>query len=204
MNYLSIGTSEICEKRFRSVQNSSLQGSIKPSGGLWFTRFDPNFSFYNEWVDFVLEHLHILFYKSTKENCFCWPCIMISLQSDAKIFYLCDFQSYQYLVSHYKFGRNRFSFEQLSHDYDGIYIDLFSLYHDERMEREILNLFTSFGVNTFILFQLVAIDSYQSGCVRIEPFDYEMDFYREEVSYCIDIDREKKKILTCTPLKKLL
>ena len=51
MQYLTIGTDEITEEKFRAIQDR--KDSIKPTGGLWLTEYKNEK--YNSWVNFMLE-----------------------------------------------------------------------------------------------------------------------------------------------------
>ncbi|MCI6266226.1 MAG: hypothetical protein MR598_05205 [Erysipelotrichaceae bacterium] len=192
MTYLTVGTSEILKKSFIPIQDSILNSSIKPSGGLWMTEFDVNLPTYNCWVDYILEHPYILFYKNKSKNPFHQPCSIITLKQNAKIFYLSTKEQYKYLLQNYQKERDKFSFEKLSNDYDGIYINLFSLSKDIKIEQ--MNLFSTFGVNTLILFHPNCIDYYYSGMIHIDPFDYECKLNSEFIYYNIEWEQEKKYI----------
>lgn len=198
MDYLTVGTSDIWEDQFLAIQDSSSHRSIKPSGGLWGTRFGEWGYYYNEWVDFLLRHPYLLFYKNKGENIFCQPCALIRLKDEARIFYLDSVEKYFSLVRDYGDQDLRFRFEDLSRDYDGIYVDLYSLYEHV----EIMNLFVSFGVNSLILFRSSSIACYWSGKVLIDPFDYEAGAVDGDVSYRIEIESLKKVVGKCKILRK--
>lgn len=190
MEYLTVGTEEIRVDEFRQIKDTNLRGSIKPSGGLWFTRFNKNFPCYNDWVDYMIRHRYILFYKSKGDNPFCQPCLVVSLRDDALIYNLDSINGYNELLDKYYLNDKMFSFEKLSCDYDGIYVDVFSLSRD--LSSDTMNLFSSFGVNSLILFNTNVIRDYQAGKVMIEPFDYD-DFYVCPF-YKIEINDEKKRV----------
>lgn len=198
--YLTVGTDIIEDEKFREIHDSFLHGSIKPSGGLWLSDFDLNFTTYNCWVDFILSHSYILFYKNKSSDPFIQPCSIISLKEDASIFCLCKREDYQFLLEHYGVDKEKFSFEKLSCDYDGIYIDLNSL--SKSLSIEEMNLFSSFGVNSCILFCPSCIDYYYSGRVLIDPFDYECGFNDGFIPYNIEWDSSIKKV-NCGLKKKL-
>lgn len=190
--YLTVGTDTIKEDKFLPICNSSLHGSIKPKGGLWLTEFNIQFPSYNEWVDFILEHPYILFYKSKSQNSFLQPCSIITLKPSTRIFKLSNKKEYQFLIDTYQDSNNKFSFEKLSNDYDGIYINIFSL--SQCLKTEEFNLFTSFGVNSYILFHPNCIDYYYSGTVKIEPFDYESGYYNKPIYYNVEWTSLKKHV----------
>lgn len=190
MEYLTVGTEEIRVDEFRQIKDTNLRGSIKPSGGLWFTRFNEDFPYYNDWVDYMIRQRYILFYKSKGDNPFCQPCSLVSLRDDALIYNLDSINGYNELLDKYYLNDKMFSFEKLSCDYDGIYVDISSLNRD--LSRDIMNLFSSFGVNSLILFNTNAISNCRAGKVMIEPFDYE-DFYVCPF-YKIEVSDEKKNV----------
>lgn len=191
--YLTVGTNDIKTDIFRKIQDSPLNGSIKPSGGLWLTDFNLSFPNYNSWVDYILSHPYILFYKNKSSDPFIQPCSIISLKDNVNIFYLSNLEQYEFLIKNYDKNKNRFSFEQLSHYYDGIYIDLFSLM--DFLPPDNIKLFLTFGVNSLILFNLDCIDYYHPGIIKIEPFDYECNLNRGFIHYDIKWDNEKKGYL---------
>ena len=192
MKYLTVGTKDIREDLFKKVQDTELCNSMKPTGGMWFTEYDENIKNYNSWVDFMLCRPNILFYKNRGENPFVQPCSVISLYSDSHLYALHNDQTLDYLIKCFPY-RDKFSYEELSKYYDGIYINLSSLYYG-KYDKNILKKFSSFDVSSLILFNLDCIQSYQSGDVLIEPFDYEFG-YASSNGYEIKIDSVKKKVL---------
>ena len=96
----------------------------------------------------------------------------------------------------YSFCDYKFSYVKLSKDYDGIYVDLRNLFRDNE-NYDTFKKFSSFGVNSLVLFHLDCIDYYYPGDVLIEPFDFEdgMNFDRfYEIQYKKD-DMNKRKVL---------
>ena len=192
MKYLTLGTEEIKDDLFRKVNDTDLKNSMKPTGGLWLTEYDENISNYNRWVDFVLCRPHILFYKNHQNNPFIQPCSVVSLRENSNLYVLHNDQTLDYLMKCFPLN-NKFSYEELSKYYDGIYVNLGSLFMG-KYNKEVLNSFSSFGVSSLILFNLDCIDYYQSGIVNIEPFDYEGGEYFDK-KYQINVSSEKKKVL---------
>ena len=190
MKYLTVGTNEISEDKFRPIQDTDLN-DMKPVGGVWFTEYDENIKNYNSWVDFILCRPHILFYKSSGSNPFIQPCSLISLKKKCNLYALHNDQTLDYLMKCFPNG-DKFSYEQLSQYYDGIYVNLFSLFRG-KYDEKILSKFSSFGVSSLVLFNLNCIDYYQSGNVFIEPFDYESNEISD--NYEIKIDSTRKKVL---------
>lgn len=192
--FLTVGTDKLVKELFLSINDSNDPNKIKPNGGLWATTYlFPN---YNEWVDYILQHLHILFYKQCNHSVFVQPCCLLELNSDAHIYQLNNKNSLDALISKFPHPYSLFSYEELSKEYDGIYIDLNKLYSDTTMDKDTLEKFATFGVNSLILFNLEAISTYQSGTVNIEPFDYECPYASEFVTYQIDITPKQKKVIT--------
>lgn len=192
MSYLTVGTDTIYGDSFLPIQDSDLTGSIKPRGGLWLTEFDMRCSNYNSWVDFMVVHPYILFYKNKGRNPFQQPCSVVFLKENAPIFRLSTREDYQFLLMNYSDDVNKFSFERLSLDFDGVYVDILNL--NRELELEDFNLFSSFGVNSLILFSPECIDYYYSGVVQIEPFDYECHMHDEFVFYDIKWNQDKNYI----------
>ena len=192
MKYLTVGTDEIKENLFREVTDTNLKMSMKPVGGLWLTEFDENMKNYNRWVDFMLCRPNILFYKSKGDNPFIQPCSVVSLKSDTKLYVLHNDQTLDYLMKCFPY-QDKFSYEELSKYYDGIYINLGSLFMG-KYDKDVLKKFSSFDVSSLILFHLNYFDYYYSGNVVIEPFDYE-DSMHDDVSYDIQYGTYKKKVL---------
>jgi len=191
-SYLSVGTRCIKSELFKSVCDSSFNDNIKPSGGFWMTEFDVRFPDYNIWVDYILTYPHILFYKSRSNDPFVQPCSVVYLKEDANIYHLCSKDDYNFLIKSYSNGMGRFSFEKLSLDYDGIYINLFNLRNS--LSSEEFNLFLSFSVNTMLLFNLDCIDYYHAGVLDIEEFDY-CDIYSSSfINYNIKFDNDKRYV----------
>ena len=191
--YLSVGTNIISNDLFREIHNSVNKKSIKPSGGFWMTEFNPNLPAYNCWLDYIFErHIHLLFYKNKGVNPFKQPCSVVSLKKEAKIYNLSSADEYMYLLNNYGDDNNIINFEKLANNYDGIFVNLLSL--NRCLKEEDSSLFSSFSVNTMLLFNVDCIDYYYAGTVDIENFDYTdmSDFVF--VNYKIMWDNQKKYV----------
>ena len=105
--YLTVGTDIVKEDKFLPISNSILHGSIKPKGGLWLTEFDIESPSYNCWVDFILEHPYIWFYKNKSSNPFTQPCAIITLKPNTQIYKLSNREEYQFLLDNYNDGNNK-------------------------------------------------------------------------------------------------
>ncbi len=176
--YLTVGTKEINTDLFMPIQNSAK--TIKPTGGLWLTKYNENFPNYNEWVDYLTSHPHLLFFKGN--DFFVKPASLVILKENTKIYYLNDLESLCYLKKYYPFN-NFFSYAKLAQDYDGIFVDYFALSLIDS------NNWQSFGVKTLILFNLDAINYYYPAEVNIEE---NPNYY--EAFYQINIDNTPKKV----------
>ena len=190
MKYLTVGTREITRELFKPVED--IDGSIKPRGGLWLTEYNELYKNCNDWVDFLINNSVVFFYKSRNYSMWEQPCSLVTLNERANIFELKTGKDLQYLVSNYPLN-NRFSYQEISRIYDGIFIDMVRLLrevNDYQICRELFK----FDVNSLILFNLDCINYYQPGTVSIEPFNYE---YGDGVvpNYEINIENVKKKIL---------
>ena len=186
--YLTVGTDEIRGDLFREIEDTS---DMKPRGGLWLTQYDESIPNFNYWVDFMMTRPSILFHKSVNRNPFLQSCSVVTLHDNCNLYFLRDEHSINYLMRCFPID-DRFSYEKLSQFYDGIYVDLYGLYRSN-YDKNVLDKFSNFDVNTLILFNLKCIDYYQSGQVVIEPFDPE-DSYDCDRYYEIKCDSCKKKV----------
>ena len=156
MKYLTVGTKEIREDLFKKISDTNLNKSMKPQGGLWFTEYDENIGNYNSWIDFMMYRPHILFYKNRSDNPFIQPCSVVSLKKDAKLYALHNDQTLDYLMKCFP-RDSKFSYEKLSNYYDGIYVNLNSLFLG-KYDKNVLNKFSSFDVSSLILFNFSSLD----------------------------------------------
>lgn len=202
--YLTVGTDVIRSNLFVSVCDINNCSEVKPSGGLWLTEFDTNFTSYNCWVDYMLRNPYLLFYKNKSNNPFKQLCCIVSLKDNANIFLLNDKEKFQFFLKNFSNGLGGFLFEKLSHYYDGVFIKLM---FDLDIDKDIRKMFYDFGVNTLILFNCDCIDYYYSGVVDIETFDYEYGYNIECGYYNIRWDNTKKFVSDAknmdTGIKKL-
>ena len=189
MKYLTVGTSEITRERFMNVEDRE-DKVIKPRGGLWLTKYENEY--YNEWVDYLLGDSVALYYKSKGHSIWEQPCSLVTLNESANIYTLKDGEGLAFLKKNYPLHDDKFSYEAISHHYDGIFVDLRRLMLNTDLETY-QRLYT-FGVSSLILFNLDCIKEYESGIVDIEPFDFEYE-YNEGTTYQIKCDGVKKRIL---------
>ena len=87
MEYLTVGTSEIKRDLFVPIKDGD-EPSIKPTGGIWLTKYDSQYENYNEWVDYLIDNPNVLFYKSLAYDIWKQPCSLVKLNDDSKIFSL--------------------------------------------------------------------------------------------------------------------
>ena len=186
MKYLTVGTSEIKDELFRNIEDTEAS-NIKPRGGMWFTKYENEH--YNEWVDYILEDPVALYYKSTGSSIWKQPCSLVTLKDSANILMLNNKEILDYLKANYPLADDKFSYEALSHIYDGIFVDMYKLMRNNGDMR-----LYKFAVNSLILFNLDCIDYYQPGIVDIEPFDFEYGFCEAPI-YNIKCEDTKKRIL---------
>ena len=190
MLYLTVGTDKITDELFVSIKDK--EDMYKPSGGLWLTKYDTNYSNYNVWVDYLIDNPNVMFYKNKSASIWHQPCSIVKLHDEANIFNLNNENNYNYLLNKYPLNNNSFSYESMTKDYDGIYVDLLSLITNSN-KKEISDLVKQYCVSTLLLYNLDCIDYYHSGLLDIEPFDLEYYMY-EGTSYNINYDKIKKKI----------
>ena len=190
MKYLTVGTNDITYKLFRKIEDTD-DSSMKPRGGLWLTEY--NSKNYNDWVEFIINDPVVFYYKSRHYSMWKQPCSLVTLKDDVNLFNLSNKSDLNYLIERYPLGNQKFSYQQISDYYDGIFINMYDLLYGIKDDEIRKNIF-KFGVNSLILFNLDCIDYYQSGIVSIQPFDFEYGT-GEDTNYEIIYDNEKKKIL---------
>ncbi len=192
MKYLTVGTRELKEELLYPVEDIEDPSTYKPRGGLWLTEQYDDCPTYNRWVDYILEHPNIFYIKNTSKNIWQQPCSLVSLRQDSKIFLLDSPEKHNYLLENYPYKNIKFSYEDLSQHYDGIFVDLLNV---RNLRKDIITYekYDKFSINSLILFNLNCIDYYQSGIVDIEPFEMEMNYF--DYYYEIKIEDTKKKVL---------
>ena len=191
MKYLTVGTNEIEQGLFNEVKDTDLKSSMKPIGGLWLTEYNEQKQMCS-WVDFMMKHSHILFYKSRGISPFVQPCSLVNLKNNSHIYVLHNYQTLDYLMKCFP-KEDKFSYEELSKYYDGIYVNYDGLFLS-KYDSNVLKKFSSFGVSSMVLFNLDCIDYYNSGQVLITPYDYESGMDMPS-GYRVEIDNTKKKVL---------
>ena len=187
--YLHVGTNYLNNITFQSVKDDIFPN--KPNGGLWLTCQDPKNTIGNEWIEYLSWHPFIAIYAHYLNLNGTMVCLLIELKNNAKIFTLDSFNKLNYLNQKYP-KDNFFSYEALSQDYDGIYIDIYKFYSLPIYKEY----FEQFSVNTLLLFNFDCISHYFPGSITIEDLDenYNFNFYQINLS-------SKKQEITPIPLK---
>lgn len=191
MEYLTVGTSEIKRDLFVPIKDGD-EPSIKPTGGIWLTKYDSQYENYNEWVDYLIDNPDVLFYKSLAYDIWKQPCSLVKLNDDSKIFSLENTDGFEYLINTFKKDSDYFSYEIMSQHYDGIYIDILKMMRNDKYKKQ-FQLARELCVSSLILFNLDCIDYYQSGHVLITPFDLEYGAY-ETPNYEIICKKTRKRV----------
>ena len=193
--YLTVGTKEINYNKFRKVSNYNHDSKYKLSGGLWLAKHYDGIN-YSVWMDYVFNHKNVLFYKYGKylNNEYGWkiPCSLVELNSNNNIFLLDDIDKYDYLRNKYSLDKDSISYEDMALDYDGIYIKLGWTLKKNNYKYD---RFSSFGVDSLILYNLDCINNYNSGDILIERFNIDDYYMYDNILYDINISDEKKKVL---------
>ena len=199
--YLHVGTDEIRSDLFQPISDINSHSEVKPSGGLWLTKFNPNTPSFNHWVDYLIDHPYILFYKNEASNPFRQPCSVICLSKDAKKFNLKSKEGYQFLINNYSDNNGSFSFEKLSNDYDGINMEIWKFIRDCK-DMDIAKKYLKYDVDSLILFNTDVIEYYCPGVVDIEPFDYEFCSKEEVINYQVLLDDTRKCVVGSNSRKR--
>lgn len=187
--YLHVGKNSLNNITFNPIKDNNFP--FKPHGGLWLTQQNPENTIGNEWVEYLSWHPYIAIYHHYLNCDATMDCLLVELKKNAQIFILDSLDKLNYLKQKYP-QDNLFSYEALSSDYDGIYIDIYKFYRFP-IFKEYLE---QFSVNTLILFNYNCISHYYPGKIMIEDLDENYNFN----SYQIQLSKEKQKIIPL-PLK---
>lgn len=185
MNYLSVGTNKLSSELFLDIKNTT---GVKPTGGLWATIYDMNYLNYNEWVDYLCENPHVLFYRNFDDP-YNLPAVLFELKENANILKVDSIEKALYLIAKYPYN-NWIDYEKISKDYDSIYIDIncFSRKNEDIYQKVV----SAFSVRTLILFNLNCIKDYQKATINLSYIDLENNY--EFPEYEIIINEKKNKI----------
>lgn len=182
MEFANVGTDVLRREYMNAIIDT--EKVIKPAGGLWCTDFID--SKYIPWLDYMLSEPKIFFRKSPIDNPFSQDAVFVKVNKNAKIFQLSGNDQYHLFREQYGL-----SYERLSEDYDGVYVDLVRCFGDSYEER--MTHFNLFSISSLILFNLDVIDSYRRAKLEIEPFDYDYE-YECISSYELKMDDKEYKI----------
>lgn len=195
MEYLTVGRSELKKKSIKPVKDevSPITKShiYKPTGGVWFTKYNSLYPGSNDWVDYLINNPDVLLYKNLHHDMWNQPCSIIGLKENSNIFNLDDYDKYNYLTRKFTLVKDMISYEKMSEVYDGVFVDICKLVGSSN--EHIFKLVRQYAVTTLLLFNLEPIDYYYSGMVTIDPFD--LDYYMEnEGGFVISHDNIKRRI----------
>ena len=184
--FFHYGTKDIYEDLMQKVSDSSELGKYKLSGGLWLSNYQDNYRL--ETIEKILRNDSPDLWK-IKESMHAKGAL-ITLKENANIFHLDSDEKFNYLKEKYPSDtkENFFSFEKLSKDYDGISMDV-----EKGINSKIPEYKTLCGeliINSVNLFNLNAIDYYQSADIVFE----QLDMNSKDLTYKINIDNEIKHI----------
>ncbi len=187
MDYVNIGTDILKREYMNAVIDTDKR--IKPAGGLWCTEYKHPDSL--SWLNYMLYKPSVFFHKAPQDNPFKQTGVLIHLKEGTKVFSLCGQEGYHFLKNQYGL-----SYEKLSELYDGVFIDIGHPFGDTSEER--CDNYNLFSVNTFILFNLDAVEYYRKMAIDIDPFDYEYE-YDSFSTYRVDYSEEKYTIEDMSP-----
>ena len=191
MEYLTVGTREITKELFVPVKDK-VDRPYKPSGGMWFS--EHIFNSYNAWVAYLLANPSRFVSKNHSDNLWEQPCSLITVRDSSNFFRLDSEGALDTLIRNYPCNSGGFSYERLSRNYDGIYVDVSALYRCRENEK-IFAIAQLYKVKTLLLFNLDCILYYSPGFVSITPFN--LDCYNgdgDDITYSINIENSMKRI----------
>lgn len=188
--YLSIGKDFIEPEKFIPVVNSENQ---KPHGGFWATKHDLNSICYNDWMDYLTEQPHLIYYKYPDK--YPIPAVFFTLKKEATILIVEHPGQYETLKRVHPGINNSIDFEELSRDCDGIFINKSALSEEELKD---------FSVSSLLLFNLDCIEEYRQADVFVEVDHkhgfalYEYNIVPKRKKYTIEngpiLTRQKKDV----------
>ena len=199
--YITIGTPTISNDIFRNILRPLDNFSLKPTGGLWASKFNLPYGKICPWFDYLLDARGIA--RSISEYRDLTKATIFTLKENANILtintsnqilelskkYPSYYQSLNYIYEITE--RNTiFDYEVLSKAYDGIYINYENIYREIKSE-----VFDSWSIDTLLLFNLNCIKEYQSTKINVNfhelyPLPYN---YNEIYNYVESIFKELTK-----------
>ena len=175
--YITIGTPIISNDIFRNILRPLDNFSLKPTGGLWASKFNLPYGKICPWFDYLLDARGIA--RSISEYRDLTKATIFTLKENANILtintsnqilelskkYPSYYQSLNYIYEITE--RNTiFDYEALSKVYDGIYINYEEIYREIKSE-----VFDSWSIDTLLLFNLNCIKEYQSVKINVNFHD---------------------------------
>lgn len=175
--YITIGTPIISNDIFRNILRPLDNFSLKPTGGLWASKFNLPYGKICPWFDYLLDARGIA--RSISEYRDLTKATIFTLKENANILtintsnqilelskkYPSYYQSLNYIYEITE--RNTiFDYEVLSKAYDGIYINYENIYREIKSE-----VFDSWSIDTLLLFNLNCIKEYQSVKINVNFHD---------------------------------
>ena len=173
--YVTTGTKTISSNIFRRILRPLNNYTFKPNGGLWAAEF--NKYIISDWYEYMItKDSYLQTLKSFK------VAATFTLKDDAKILTIdsCNqinelakkYPSYHHILGLCEpLTRQNviFDFEELSKEYDGIYVDYYKINFSGEIET-----FKTWSINTLLLFNISCIESYQSiDIIPQNPYDSE-------------------------------
>lgn len=203
--YIMVGTPIITKELFRQVLRPLNTYGLKPSGGFWASPHISNSFTISKWFTYLTRNAtSIARYKDLNNS------VIFSLKEDSKILTinsveqvmeLClKYPSYHQILGYHNEiteSRQTFDYEQLSKDYDGIYIDYD--YFQNQFKTEI---FDSFSCNSLLLFNLDCIQEYQTAPIIFDiDSPYSIPYIKEEtIGYPKTVEEESVEHIQLTNL----
>lgn len=181
--YVTIGTKNIAEDIFRKILRPLDINFYKPNGGLWSSEFISRIYCISEWHDYLLyEDQETASYKNINAGAIFTlksNARILNIDSEEKIIELSQkYPSWHYILTHYDNPKlNIIDFEALSKDYDGVEVSINKLGYNEPGLT-----FSSWSVNTLLLFNLNCIEKYQSIDIEVSLFNYDKRPYITKIS----------------------
>ncbi len=181
--YVTIGTKNIAEDIFRKILRPLDINFYKPNGGLWSSELISRIYCISEWHDYLLyEDQETASYKNINAGAIFTlksNARILNIDSEKKIIELSQkYPSWHYILTHYDNPKlNIIDFEALSKDYDGVEVSINKLGYNEPGLT-----FSSWSVNTLLLFNLNCIEKYQSIDIEVSLFNYDKRPYITKIS----------------------
>lgn len=181
--YVIIGTKNIAEDIFRKILRPLDINFYKPNGGLWSSELISRIYCISEWHDYLLyEDQETASYKNINAGAIFTlksNARILNIDSEEKIIELSQkYPSWHYILTHYDNPKlNIIDFEALSKDYDGVEVSINKLGYNEPGLT-----FSSWSVNTLLLFNLNCIEKYQSIDIEVSLFNYDKRPYITKIS----------------------